>query len=341
MSKSYLNAGVSLDRGYEMVSRIKKHVQKTNNLGSMGNIGGFGGLFDLKKYQIQDPVLVSGTDGVGTKLLIAQMANIHNTIGIDLVAMCVNDIITSLATPLFFLDYIATSKINPEVCEEIIKGITTGCIEAGCALIGGETAEMPGMYQENHYDLAGFSTGVVERSLIPSMDSIQEGDVLIGLPSSGLHSNGFSLVRKILFEDHQFKLDDYIRELGQPLQLALLEPTRIYVKAIEQVKNTINIKGMAHITGGGFYENIPRMIPETKGIHIYQNSFPILPIFTFLQRVGNLEIDEMFHVFNMGIGLVLCVSKQDLNQTQTLLQEAGYPSFEIGVITSKPGLSIR
>ena len=340
MSNKYQESGVSLERGYETVSRIKKQVNKTNNLGTMANIGAFGGLFDLSKYQIKEPVLVSGTDGVGTKLLIAQEANIHNTIGIDLVAMCVNDIVTVLAKPLFFLDYIATGELKPEIVEEIIKGITEGCVQAGCALIGGETAEMPDMYSNNHYDLAGYTTGVVEKSKIPSSGNVKAGDVLLGLSSSGLHSNGFSLVRKILFKDNDIKLDDYIEELRKPLKVELLTPTIIYVKAIEMIKDKINIHGISHITGGGFIENIPRMLPDTLGFQINESKFEVLPIFKYLETLGNIPHEEMFNIFNMGIGMVIALSEEDALKTIDILSNSNYKAQIIGKVTKTPGIKI-
>ncbi|XMB72981.1 phosphoribosylformylglycinamidine cyclo-ligase [Mycoplasmatota bacterium WC30] len=340
MSNKYQESGVSLERGYETVSRIKEHVKKTNNLGAMANIGAFGGMFDLSKYNVKEPVLVSGTDGVGTKLLIAQEANIHNTIGIDLVAMCVNDVITVLAEPLYFLDYIATGKLNPVVVEEIIKGISEGCIQAGCALVGGETAEMPDMYVGNHYDLAGYTTGVVEKKLIPDLSKVKAGDVLLGLKSSGLHSNGFSLVRKILFKDNNLKLDDYIEELGKPLKTELLTPTTIYVKAIEAIKNEVDIHGVSHITGGGFIENIPRMLPDKLGAKIEEHAIEILPIFKYLERLGKIPHQEMFNIFNMGIGMVIALSESDALLAMTILSKAGFKSNIIGKVIKQTGLKI-
>lgn len=340
MSNKYQESGVSLERGYETVSRIKEYAKKTNNLGTMYNIGAFGGLFDLSKYNIKEPVLVSGTDGVGTKLLIAQEANIHNTIGIDLVAMCVNDVITVLAKPLYFLDYIATGKLNPKIVEEIIKGITEGCLQAGCVLIGGETAEMPDMYTGNHYDLAGYSTGVVEKSLIPDVSSVKVGDVLLGLKSSGLHSNGFSLVRKILFKDNNMKLDDYIEDLEKPLKTELLTPTIIYAKAIEAIKDQVDIHGISHITGGGFIENIPRMLPDKIGAEIEEHTIEILPIFNYLEKLGKIPHKEMFNIFNMGIGMVIALSEGDAKLAIKILNEIDYKSTIIGKVVNQIGLKI-
>ncbi len=340
MSSKYQESGVNLEKGYETVSRIKEHVKKTKNLGTMSNIGAFGGLFDLSKYKVKEPVLVSGTDGVGTKLLIAQEANIHNTIGIDLVAMCVNDIITVLAEPLYFLDYIATGKLNPEVVEDVIKGISEGCVQAGCALVGGETAEMPDMYTDNHYDLAGYTSGVVEKSKIPDISNVKEDDVLLGLSSSGLHSNGYSLVRKILFKDHDLKLDDYIDELKKPLKTELLIPTIIYVKAIEVIKDKVDIHGISHITGGGFIENIPRMLPGHQGAEIYENTFKILPIFKYLEKLGEIPHEEMFNIFNMGIGMVIALKEEDALLAMSILKNTEYKSQIIGKVINKSGLKI-
>jgi phosphoribosylformylglycinamidine cyclo-ligase len=341
MSDKYKESGVDILKGYETVKRIKNHANKTNNLGFMANIGAFGGLFDLSKYQLKKPVLVSGTDGVGTKLLIAQEARIHDTIGIDLVAMCVNDIITVLAKPLFFLDYVALGKLEPEIVEQIIEGISKGCLEAGCALIGGETAEMPDMYEKNHYDLAGFATGVVEKDQIPNINQIQEGNVLIGIASSGLHSNGYTLVRKILFKDHHYQLQDYIEELGKTIQDELLEPTKIYVKAIEAIQNEIKVHGISHITGGGFLENIPRSLPENLGVVIKKSSFRILPIFSLLERLGNIPHQEMFNIFNMGIGMVVIIDKEDSSKVIDLITKAGFTAYEIGYVTSAKGVFLQ
>lgn len=340
MSKKYQESGVSLEKGYETVNKIKEHVKKTSNKGTMGNIGAFGGMFDLSKYNMKEPVLVSGTDGVGTKLLIAQEADIHNTIGIDLVAMCVNDVITVLAEPLFFLDYIALGKLNSDKVSEIVSGIAKGCIEAGCALIGGETAEMPDMYLNNHYDLAGYTTALVEKSNIPDPKNIIEGDVLLGISSSGLHSNGFSLVRKILFKDNKINLDEYIDMLGKTLKEELLTPTKIYVKAINEIKTQVNIHGISHITGGGFIENIPRMLPDNLGVTIYEKNINILPIFKYLEKLGNVPHLEMFNVFNMGIGLVLSLDKNSAKVAIEILESVGYEARIIGKVTNKPGVKI-
>ena len=270
MAKAYEQAGVNIEAGYEAVSRMKKHVQRTMRSGVLSGLGGFGGMFDLSTLNLKEPVLVSGTDGVGTKLMLAFMADRHDTIGIDAVAMCVNDIIVQGAEPIYFLDYIACGKQDPARIEAIVKGVSDGCEQAGCALVGGETAEMPGMYKDEEYDLAGFAVGAVEKSKIITGNDIKQGDILIGLASSGIHSNGYSLVRKVFLQDAKMSLNDHVEELGCTLGEELLRPTKIYVKPILAALEKFNIKGMAHITGGGFIENIPRMLPEGLGALNYQ-----------------------------------------------------------------------
>ncbi|MFD1737919.1 phosphoribosylformylglycinamidine cyclo-ligase [Bacillus salitolerans] len=339
MANSYKEAGVDIEAGYEAVSRMKKHVQRTMRSGVMGSIGGFGGMFDLSSLNLKEPVLVSGTDGVGTKLMLAFMMDKHDTIGIDAVAMCVNDIVVQGAEPLFFLDYIACGKAIPEKIEAIVKGISDGCEQAGCALVGGETAEMPGMYDEQEYDLAGFSVGAVEKSKIVTGQKVQPGDCLIGLTSSGLHSNGFSLVRKILLEQAGFSLTDKVEGLEGTLGEELLTPTKIYVKPLLQVMKNFDIKGMAHITGGGFIENIPRMLPENCSAEIDNGSWPIPPIFNVLQREGNLEQKEMFNIFNMGIGMVVAVSEADLIPVIQELEAQGEKAFIIGRVKEGSGVT--
>jgi len=340
MSKKYLESGVDLEKGYEVVSRIKKHVSSTFNLGTMQNIGGFGGMFDLSKYQIKEPVLVSGTDGVGTKLLLAQEANIHSSIGIDLVAMCVNDIITVGATPLYFLDYIAIGKNDPDLIEEIIKGITIGCKLAGVALIGGETAEMPDVYIGNHYDLAGYTTGVVDKSKIIDSSNVMPGNILIGLPSSGLHSNGFSLVRKVFFKDNDYALDSYFEELGTTLIEELLKPTKIYVSGILELMDKIKIKSISHITGGGFIENIPRAIPKNLGVTIYKESYKLPPIFKIIQKLGEIHENEMYNIFNMGIGMIIIVEKEKVDKALKILETINLSPKVIGEVTKDIGVKI-
>lgn len=331
MSKTYKASGVDVNRGYEAVQRIKPYAKDTNRLGVMSNIGAFAGLFNLGKLNYKEPVLVSGTDGVGTKLLLAKQFNQHDTVGQDLVAMCVNDIVVMGATPLFFLDYIAVGAIDPNHIEEIIKGIHKGCKLSECALIGGETAEMPDMYKDGHYDLAGFAVGVVEKENIITGENIQESDVLIGLPSSGLHSNGFSLVRKILYKDQTVEIDEALKK-------ELLTPTKIYVKPILEVIKSIQVHGLVHITGGGFDENIPRVLHHELGVTIHIKDIPKPKIFDKIQLLGNLDIREMYEVFNMGVGMVIFVRKQDALKTLEILRQSGEKPFIMGHVTNKKGI---
>lgn len=336
MTNAYQAAGVDVEAGYEVVERIKKHVKRTERLGVMGAIGSFGGCFDLSQLGVKEPVLVSGTDGVGTKLMLAIQADKHDTIGIDCVAMCVNDIIAQGAAPLYFLDYLATGKNYPEKIEQIVAGVAEGCAQSQMALIGGETAEMPGMYQENDYDLAGFAVGVAEKSQLLHPSNIQVGDRLIGLPSSGIHSNGYSLVRQILFKQHQFQLIDYLPTITtENLGELLLTPTRIYVSSVLPLVKKQLINGMAHITGGGFIENIPRMLPKELAAHITLGSWPILPIFKELARLGQLSEEELFGVFNMGIGMVLAVSPDRLSAVKQILEAQNESFYDIGVVTKR------
>lgn len=342
MSDKYREAGVDLEAGYESVRRIKSHVARTKTMGAIDSIGAFGGMFDLSKYGFQEPVLVSGTDGVGTKLMIAFEADKHDTIGIDAVAMCVNDVLVQGALPMFFLDYIAVGKNHPQVIEQIVKGVADGCVQAECALIGGETAEMPDMYDEHHYDLAGFCVGVVDRSRLLDGQKIAAGDVLIGLPSSGCHSNGFSLIRKVLLKDAKLDLQATFEELGgKTLAEELLTPTRIYVKAIKHLLDKVDIKGMSHITGGGFYENVPRMLKEGQGVRIDLNSYPSKPIFDLIARCGNIGKQEMCNVFNMGIGFILAVDPGDVEKVQQLLAEIDEPSYVIGEVTDTGSVDLQ
>lgn len=339
MANAYKQAGVDIEAGYEAVSRMKKHVAKTVRPEVMGGLGSFGGMFDLSKVNIKEPVLVSGTDGVGTKLMLAFMMDKHDTIGIDAVAMCVNDIVVQGAEPLYFLDYIACGKAQPEKIEQIVKGIADGCEQAGCALIGGETAEMPGMYSEDEYDLAGFSVGVADKSKLVTGASIKPGDVLIGLSSSGIHSNGYSLVRKVLLEDGGLDLHKTYGKIGRTLGEELLQPTKIYVKSLLKAMEKFEVKGMSHITGGGFIENIPRMLPEGVGAEIDYGSWPIPPIFDLLQETGNLNREEMFNIFNMGIGMVLAINEADLHALLQLLEEQGEKAYIIGRIKEGNGVT--
>lgn len=305
----YKSAGVDVEAGYEAVKLMKEHVGKTFNSNVIGDIGSFGGLYQLP-IGFSEPVLVSGTDGVGTKLKIAFAMDKHDTIGIDCVAMCANDIVCQGASPMFFLDYLATGKLEPKVAAMIVKGISDGCIQAGCALIGGETAEMPGFYTLGEYDLAGFCVGIVDKSKIISGSSIAEGDVIIGLPSTGVHSNGFSLVRKVLGDDAS-SLNKYSQELGMTIGEELLKPTKIYVKQALETINAVNVKGICHITGGGFIENIPRMLSENISASIDTNSYPTLPIFDMLSTMSGISKESSYNTFNMGIGMMMCVSKED------------------------------
>lgn len=338
MAEAYKQAGVNIEAGYEAVDRIKPHVKKTMRPGVMGGLGGFGGMFDLSELPYEKPVLVSGTDGVGTKLMLAIQMDQHDTIGIDCVAMCVNDVVAQGAEPLYFLDYIATGKLAPERIEAIVKGVAEGCSQAGCALIGGETAEMPDMYKENDYDLAGFTVGAVEKSLLITSDNVKEGDVLVGLASNGIHSNGFSLVRKVLLKDNDLDLQTSYEALGTTLGQALLAPTRIYVKPVLNVLKTQTIHGIAHITGGGFEENIPRMLPEGLAAQIDYGSWPIPAIFDLIESKGSLARKEMFTTFNMGIGMVLAVPGDEAVSVMKQLEADGERAFMIGRVIKGDGL---
>ena len=330
-SESYAAAGVDITAGYRAVELMKKHVARTNIPGVLTGIGGFGGLFEMDLTGIARPVLVSGTDGVGTKLKIAFLMDKHDTVGIDCVAMCVNDIICCGAKPLTFLDYIACGKNVPEKIAAIVAGVAEGCVQANCALVGGETAEMPGFYPENEYDLAGFSVGVVDRSKILDSDTIVPGDALIALPSSGVHSNGFSLVRKV-FDVNEKNLSVYSDELGKTLGEALLAPTRIYVRPVLDLISKVTVKGISHITGGGFYENIPRALPDGLCAKIDASALTIPPIFDLIAKTGNISRRDMFNTFNMGTGMVLVVSKEEANQAVAALQAQGENAKIIGHI---------
>lgn len=331
-SDIYAKAGVDITAGYKSVELIKKHIAKTNIKGVISSIGGFGGLFELDLKGIKKPILVSGTDGVGTKLKIAFSMNKHDTIGIDCVAMCVNDIICVGAKPLIFLDYIACGKNYPEKISEIVKGIAKGCVQSNCALIGGETAEMPDFYAKDEYDLAGYSTGIVDKSKIINNSLIKKGDIIIALSSSGIHSNGFSLVRKILNIDNS-NINNVVKELGKKsIGEILLTPTKIYVKPILKLLKKIKVKGISHITGGGFYENIPRCIPNGLCAEIEKNKIKILPIFKYIQKIGNIEERDMFNTFNMGVGMCIIVSKKDAEKTIEILSSCKEDAYIIGKI---------
>lgn len=333
MSDAYKQAGVDIAAGNEAVERMKKHVKRTFRPEVMTDLGGFGALFALNKDKYEEPVLVSGTDGVGTKLKIAFAMDRHDTIGIDAVAMCVNDIVVQGAEPLFFLDYLACAQVIPEKIEAIVAGIAAGCHQSGCALIGGETAEMPGMYSEGEYDIAGFTVGIVDKRSIINGSTIATGDAVIGLAASGVHSNGFSLVRKLLLERGGYSLQDEIAELHGKLGDVLLEPTKIYVKPVLNLLKKLTVKGMAHITGGGFIENIPRMLPDHVNVEIEYGSWPILPIFKLLQEEGAISNRDIFTTFNMGIGLVLVVQQEDAASALAMLREQGEEAYLIGRVT--------
>ncbi|MCD2254981.1 phosphoribosylformylglycinamidine cyclo-ligase [Listeria marthii] len=332
---AYSKAGVDVEAGYQVVERIKKHVARTERMGAIGALGSFGGMFDLSSLNLKEPVLVSGTDGVGTKLLLAIEADKHDTIGIDCVAMCVNDILAQGAEPLFFLDYIATGKTDPVKMEQIVKGVADGCEQAGAALIGGETAEMPDMYGADDYDLAGFTVGAVEKQKLITEGAVKAGDTLIGIPSSGIHSNGYSLVRKIFFKDNDFALDAELAELEVPLAEELLKPTRIYVKPVLEVLKQVDVHGITHVTGGGFVENLPRMLTEDLAVKVELGSWPVLPIFDVMKKYGQLKELEMYEIFNMGIGMVLAVAKADVEKTLEVLVQNGEAAYVIGEVTTR------
>ncbi len=342
MAVSYEKAGVNLEAGYEVVRRIKKHVSSTARTGVMGTIGAFGGMFDLSALNIKEPVLVSGTDGVGTKLKLAFAIDKHDTIGIDAVAMCVNDVLAQGAEPLYFLDYVAVGKNEPMKIEQIVAGVAEGCRQAGCALIGGETAEMPGMYTDGEYDIAGFTCGVVEKSKLIDGSKVKTGDVLVGIASSGVHSNGFSLVRKI-FADAELDIHKIYPELDAEKSLGevALTPTKIYVKQVLDVVRNCDVHGIAHITGGGFDENIPRILKEGQGIEITEGSWEILPIFRFLEKQGKIAHREMFNIFNMGVGMVIALDAAEADKAIEILAQHGEKASVIGTIVSQEGVVIK
>ncbi len=331
-SESYKNAGVDITAGYKAVELMKQHIARTMTSGVVSDIGGFGGLFSLDLGEIKNPVLVSGTDGVGTKLKIAFLMDKHDTVGIDCVAMCVNDVICCGAKPLFFLDYIAVGKNVPEKVADIVKGVAEGCVQSGSALIGGETAEMPGFYPIDEYDLAGFSVGVVDKSKILDRNKMQEGDVVIALKSSGVHSNGFSLVRKV-FDIESADLKTPREELdGKSLGETLLTPTKIYVKSMLKLFEEVEVRAVSHITGGGFYENIPRSIPDGFGAKIYKKDVQVLPIFKLIQKEGNISERDMFNTFNMGVGMSVVVAKKDQEKALEILRANGEGAYVLGEI---------
>ncbi len=330
-SESYKEAGVDVTAGYKSVELMKKHIAKTKIDGVISGIGGFGGCFLPNLTGMEEPVLVSGTDGVGTKLKLAFLLDKHDTIGIDCVAMCVNDVVCGGAKPLFFLDYMALGKNVPEKVAEIVSGVAEGCVQAGCALVGGETAEMPGFYPIDEYDLAGFSVGIVDKKDIIDGEKLQAGDVLIGLPSSGVHSNGFSLVRKVFGID-ETTINKTYDELDKPLGETLLTPTKIYVKPLLALIEKCEVKAVSHITGGGFYENIPRMLKDGMSAKITKSAVPVLPIFNIIQREGNISEHDMYNTFNMGVGMIIAINKEDVDTALSVLKEAGENAFVLGKV---------
>lgn len=331
-SQSYKEAGVDVTAGYKSVELMKQSVRETYTSGVISDLGGFGGLFSIDTKQMEEPILVSGTDGVGTKLKLAFLMDKHDTIGQDCVAMCVNDIICCGAKPLFFLDYMSLWKNIPEMVATIVSGVANGCKMAGCALVGGETAEMPGLYSENEYDLAGFSVGIVDKKKMINPETIEVGDVVIGLTSSGVHSNGFSLVRKV-FNVKEENLKEYKEELGTTLGEALLTPTKIYVKPILSLLEQVKVKGISHITGGGFYENMPRMLNEKVALSINKDSYEVPAIFKLIQKEGNIPLRDMYNTFNMGIGMAVIVSKEEVETALQILKEVGETAYVIGEVT--------
>ncbi len=338
MSNVYKRAGVDVEKGYEAVKRMKKHVEKTKRPEVIGGIGAFAGLFDLSSLPYKEPVLVSGTDGVGTKLMLAFEMNRHDTIGIDLVAMCVNDIIAQGAKPLFFLDYIGCGKNDPAVIEQIVAGVSEGCVQSGAALIGGETAEMPGMYKEDEYDLAGFAVGIVEKEEIITGERITPGNVIVGLASSGIHSNGYSLVRKII---EGYDLNKVYEGLSEPLGDAVLRPTKIYAKAVGSVVDQMDILGIVHVTGGGFYENFPRILPKGLGVEIDSSTWEVPEILSFIQKEGDIAKEEMYGIFNMGIGMALIVEEEVAPTLVEELTSLGETAKIIGKVIDKEGVQIK
>lgn len=336
MSNAYEKAGVNIEAGYESVKRMKSHVERTARQGVLGAFGGFGGMFDLSALNFKEPVLISGTDGVGTKLKLAFMAEKHDTIGVDCVAMCVNDIVAQGAEPLYFLDYIALGKAVPEKVEAIVKGIADGCVQSGAALIGGETAEMPGLYEEDEYDLAGFAVGACEKSDIVTGEKVVEGDVLVGIASSGIHSNGFSLVRKIVLEDEWYDIHDKIagyEELGTVGE-ALLEPTKIYALPVLEMHRELEVHSMGHITGGGFFENLPRMLPDGLAAEVKLGSWEELPVFKMLKEKGKLTDKDLYSVFNMGVGFVIALPEAQAARAIEIAEKNGEKAYQIGRVVA-------
>ncbi|MDD7409012.1 MAG: phosphoribosylformylglycinamidine cyclo-ligase [Anaerovoracaceae bacterium] len=339
---TYKDAGVDTKEGGRAVELMKEHVKRTFTDNVLTGLGSFGSLYSPDLKGIEDPVLVAGTDGVGTKLKIAFMLDKHDTVGRDCVAMCVNDIVCQGASPMFFLDYIATGRVKAEKIADIVKGIADGCILGDCSLVGGETAEMPSFYGDNEYDMAGFAVGLVDKKKIIDGSKVSEGDVIIGLPSSGIHSNGYSLVRKIFFDKENMDVHDYVDELGRTLGEALLEPTRIYVKPAKAVFSKYDVHGVVHITGGGFYENIPRIIPDGLCAEIVKGTWEILPVFDYIQEKGGIETKEMFSTFNMGIGMMFVVDQNDVPGVMSVLAESGeFPSVIGKIVKSDKGQAVN
>ena len=340
-SASYAAAGVDITAGYKAVELMKTHIARTRNLGCLDDVGGFGGCFGLNVAGMEEPVLVSGTDGCGTKVKLAILMDKHDTIGIDAVAMCVNDVLAQGAEPLVFLDYVAVGRNEPQKIEAIVAGVADGCRQAGCALVGGETAEMPGMYAEGEYDIAGFTVGVVEKSQLIDGSKVRAGDVLVGVASSGVHSNGFSLVRKIVADNCLNLRESYPELSNKQLGEVLLTPTKIYVKQVLEVVRNCDVHGISHITGGGFDENIPRILHEGQGLEIDEGSWEILPVFRFLEKYGKVAHREMFNIFNMGIGMVIALDAAEAQKAIGILTEQGERATVIGRVTDTEGVVIR
>lgn len=337
---TYKDAGVDTKEGERAVSLMKAHVKKTFNANVLTGLGSFGSLYRLPAEGMKEPVLVAGTDGVGTKLKIAFLMDRHDTVGQDCVAMCVNDVLCQGATPLFFLDYIATGKVSAEKIADIVKGVADGCVLAKCALVGGETAEMPDFYGEDEYDMAGFCVGLVDREKMIDGSKIQEGDLIVGLPSSGIHSNGYSLVRKVCFDRLNMKVTDYVEELGETLGETLLRPTKIYTEAITSLLSQVEVCGLVHITGGGFYENIPRILPQGLGVEIQVGSWKVPPIFPYIKKAAGIEKEDMFATFNMGLGMMAVICPQDEKKTLECLKKAGEEPSVIGKVVKGTGVKL-
>ena len=341
MAISYKDSGVDVTRGYKAVELMKKHVQSTYDKNVLGDIGSFGGFYSIADEKAEEPVLVAGTDGVGTKLRYAMLFDKHDTIGIDAVAMCVNDIVCQGAKPLFFLDYYACGKLSPEAEAEVVKGIAEGCRQAGCALIGGETAEMPGFYPEGEYDLAGFAVGIVDKKKVINGKNIAAGDVLLGIKSSGIHSNGYSLVRKLFGDSDKAEMEKYDDRLGGTLAEVLLTPTKIYVRSILSLIEKVPVKGIAHITGGGFIENIPRIFPEGIGCEIDKHSYEVPAVFRVMQEKAGISDEQIYNTFNMGIGMVVCVSPENAAAAKKSLEESGEEVVLLGKTVSGKGVTLK